>query len=258
MKPSWKFSLPPSGHDERAREEQAYKALSTIGCGSVCTALSYTSLVSELRTGRVDAAWAPPLVCSQLETAGGRVLLRAKRSGAVAYRSVLFARQEGGWSLDKLDGARAGWMDRQSMAGYILPRSLLRSRGLDPDKLLSQQRFLGSYPACVQAVLDGRVDVSASYASASNVAPVRWGFAEAAGPRSTELVALGYSVDCPNDGIVLSPRVHSDEVDEFARAFDRLLRHGGWGSLLAEALEVDGFDVPPRGSYMPLSAGVVF
>ncbi|MEW5851097.1 MAG: PhnD/SsuA/transferrin family substrate-binding protein [Myxococcota bacterium] len=248
----WKFSLPPSVGDPRTRAAQVRTALSTIGCSTVRTSLNYAALMDELLNGAVAAAWAPPLVCARLEANGGRVLLRARRGGAASYRAVLFARAEKGLTLENLRGTRAGWLDEQSMSGYVLPLGTLRAAGVDPTQTFSQQKFLGAYPACVQAVLDGRVDLSSTYASSATVDPPRVGFAELAGARAHELAVVAYSVECPNDGIVLSPR-HADEWEQFVNLFDSLLQSAAPARALAKALEVDDFDVPPPGSYRALA-----
>jgi ABC-type phosphate/phosphonate transport system substrate-binding protein len=251
MRSLWRFALPPSSGDDRVREAQVRTALSSIGCGSVHAALNYDTLVKDLVSGKVDVAWAPPLVCAQIESAGGRVLLRATRGGTHSYRAVLFARVDRDLTLGDLQGKNAGWIDRQSMSGFVLPRGLLRARGMVPEELFAHERFLGSFAACVQAVLDGKVDISSTYASGEAVRHPRLGFVELAGARAGELIDLAYSVDCPNDGIVLSPRLVEDE-DAFTHAFENLRRDSPPGRVLAAALEVDDFHVPPAGSYQSL------
>lgn len=249
MKQSWTFALPPAVGNEFERAQLVRGALAVIGCSNVRTPLTYGTLMDELATGHVDAAWAPPLVCARMEMLGSRVLLRAVRGGAATYRAVLFARADAKLSLETLEGKQAAWLDQRSMSGYVLPRALIRKLGKDPEKVFTRQKFLGSYVACVQAVLDGKVDLSSTYATSAASPTARHGFIEIAGARAEELTPIAFSEECPNDGIVLSPRMPQELAAQFADAFTGMLREHAAAHALATALEVDGFEVPPSDSY---------
>jgi ABC-type phosphate/phosphonate transport system substrate-binding protein len=140
-------------------------------------------------------------------------------------------------------------MDQRSMSGFVLPRALLRRHGVSPESTFTREKFLGSYPAMVKAVLDGKVDVSSTYASASSASAQRLGYADIAAERSAELTPLGFSPECPHDGIVLSPRITPDEAKEFAAAFERLMLDSAPAKVLCNALQVEGFDAPTPGKY---------
>src|SRR5271163_1951347 len=84
-------------------------------------------LVEAARSGRVDAVWAPPLACARLEALGARVLARAVRHGALDSRAVLVTRADGPQELSALPGTRVAWVDRASLAGYLLPAAALRA-----------------------------------------------------------------------------------------------------------------------------------
>lgn len=249
MKRQWRFALPPTLQGEATHAAQVRTALSTIGCTDVKVALTYALLLDEVMDGVVDAAWMPPLLCARVEQHGGRVMLRAIRGGASTYRGVLFARADRALTLDKLQGTTAAWLDQRSMSGYLLPRALLRSRGLIPETLFKREKLLGSHAACVRAVLDGKVDLSATYASAASTTQVRHGFTEFAGDRAKELAPLGYSLECPHDGVVLSPRASADEAAEFQELFEMITRSGPPSRVLFEALQVEGFETPAPRAY---------
>jgi len=257
MKQNWTFALPPAVGDEEERAGQVRSALAAIGCRTVRTALTYGTLMDDLVSGHLDAAWAPPLVCARMETLGSRILLRAVRGGAATYRSVMFGRAEKGITLETLDGKQAAWLDQRSMSGYVLPRALLRKMGKDPDAVFNRQKFLGSFAACVQAVLDGKVDISSTFATSASCAVQRYGFTDLAGPRVSELAVVGYSDECPNDGILVSPRMPQELAAQFADAFQRVLNDFPAATSLATALEVDGFEVPPQNSYQLLREEVL-
>jgi phosphonate transport system substrate-binding protein len=257
MRQSWRFALPPSVSDGIARSALVRTSLSTIGCGSVRSLLTYNHLIHALQSGEVDAAWAPPLVCARLEAAGSRILLRAVRAGTGSYRAAIFARADRKLSLERLPGTTVGWLDPQSMSGYVLPRALLHRARMDPDTTFARVTFLGSHAACVKAVLDGKVDVASTYASPAHAEPVRHGFVELAGARGSELAPVAFSDECPNDGILLSTSITAEESQEFALAFEHLRCDRGPARALARALDVDDFDVPAPGSYQVLSSRFV-
>ncbi len=249
MVKAWKFALPPQAHQDASHVARVRTALSTIGCADVKAELTYALLLDHIMEGTVQAAWAPPLLCAKVERLGGRVLLRAKRGGTGTYRSVLFARADRRLTLDTLEGATAAWLDTRSMSGYVLPRALFRKAGLSPERLFAKEKFLGSYAACINAVLDGKVDVSATYASSEKANVQRIGYVETMPARAGELIALAYSPECPHDGIVLSPRVTGKDIGEYAAAFQALLRDPLPTKALLDALEVEGFETPPTASY---------
>jgi ABC-type phosphate/phosphonate transport system substrate-binding protein len=252
MKLRWVFALPPSVADRMKRALDVRGVLTSVGCGSVHLALTYSALMTDLENGHVDAAWAPPLVCAHVERLGGRVVLRAVRAGASTYRSALFTRRADAPGMAGLKGLRAAWLDQHSLAGYVLPRGVLRHQGVDPDTCFSRQKFLGSFEACVDAVLNGKVDVSSTYATSASASPQRVGWSSLAGARASELTALAFSPECPNDGIILSPALPQEQVARFTAAFQELTRERETNRLLAKALDVDGFDLPPPGTYAAL------
>lgn len=254
MRRPWVFALPPSVPGSATRAAQARTALSAIGCAEVKTALTYALLQDDLAEGKVHAAWAPPLLCARLESLGCRVLLRAVRGGAASYRAVLFARTDRKLSLEALKGASAAWLDQRSMSGYVLPRALIARVSPDFSAALTREKFLGSYHACVNAVLDGKVDLAATFATSAQATPQRLGFVDLAGPRAGELSALGFTEECPNDAIILSSTIKGEEAAEFAEAFALLRQQGAPMRALAAALDVDSLELPVEGSYRKLAA----
>jgi phosphonate transport system substrate-binding protein len=253
------MDLPPSlGREPVLVRARALAALLyDVGFEMVAPASSYGELEERLQSGETDAAWGPPLVCARVEAAGGRVALRGLRGGSASYRAVLIAR-----ALDRMDltqpGAnrrrpRAVWVDRESMAGYILPRALLASLGFDLKTLFVSERFLGSFSRCVDAVLAGDADLTSTFAPSAG-ADGPDGYMRLAGPRAAELKTLGYTADTPNDGIVLSSRLQPPTADAMQTALRRLLADPEHRRVLAEAFDVSGFEEPPPGAYAPLLA----
>jgi len=65
---------------------------------------------------------------------------------------------------EDLRGARVAWVDPDSCAGHLFPSAALRERGLEPDELFGEQRFVGSHGSVVHAVARGEADAGATFA----------------------------------------------------------------------------------------------
>jgi phosphate/phosphite/phosphonate ABC transporter binding protein len=125
----------------------------------------YHHLLEALGSGDVDVVWLPPVLALRA-TARGYCLPIALpvRHGVSSYGAALFTRP--GSRIERvadLAGARAAWVDRQSAAGYLIPRALLRNRGVDLDQAFADEKFLGTHDAVAAAVLEGEVDVGATF-----------------------------------------------------------------------------------------------
>jgi ABC-type phosphate/phosphonate transport system substrate-binding protein len=246
------FGFPPYASDTVMRTEEVKNTLSRCGFTNFRVSPTYGDLIRDLLAGRCQAAWATPVVCAHVEGAGGKVLLRATRQGAGAYRSVLFARKDRRVSTEALKGLVAAWPDAQSMSGYILPRTMMAAMGHPPAATLHRENLLGSTRACVEAVLDRRADVSATDASAASATPQVNGFEALAGPRASELTALAWSPDCPHGGIILSPVAPEHTANKITQALAAVREQPEAVAQVARALGVDAFEVPAPDTYAPL------
>lgn len=248
--PRLSFGLPPSlgrvGAWELARDLAT--VLHGAGFSTVVPFRTYAEIEQHLFTGEIDVAWAPPVVCARVEAAGGHVALRGVRAGATSYRSVLVARAQDAFDLDVLDrGAfrpRAAWVDKASLAGYVLPRAYLRSLGLSLDTAFLQQVLLGSYSACVDALLGFETDLTALFVRAEGLEPI-WG------PKAARMKELAFTDEVPNDGVVISPNLAPERAAIAAQQLVRLLASPA-RSVIAAMFQVDTFDEPPPGTYAPV------
>lgn len=244
----WTFALPPSVNAQSDRVSSLRAVLGPLGCGFIAPSSSYEELAGMLERGDVHAAWAPPLVCARVERAGGRVVLQCSRGGSSVYRSALFSRRGITLSAESLTGKRAAWVDRKSLSGYLLPVSLLRGAGIQPEKVFREQLFLGSFAKCVDAVLDGRADVSSCFASPTAARSTRVGFMQLAGNRLNELVVLAYSDECPHDGVALSPALNAVEADALTQKLVSVSRDPEF----LHGMDAEGMEVPPPGLFQDL------
>ncbi len=186
---------------------------------------SYEALAKDLLSGRADAAWAPPFVCARTEAMGVRVLVRGVRLGMSSYRSALVARAGSGLTLERLKGTTAAWVDRDAVAGYLLPVAYLKSQGVEPPRAFAAQHFTGSYRGALEAVLSGHGGRGGRLLSAGLHGPhLRRGRGEGAGRAgwATKFELIAYTEEAPNDGVPVAmnvpPQLANDAGDDVAGA----------------------------------------
>jgi phosphonate transport system substrate-binding protein len=133
---------------------------------TVAVADSYSELEDDVADGEVDFAWLPPYEAAQLAAGVGVApLLRALRGGRLEYHATLFVRADSPLvRLDDLQGKRVGFVHRRSASGYLVPAAYLVEHGID----FGAPLFLGSHEGVVEAVVAGRADAGATYATVSD------------------------------------------------------------------------------------------
>lgn len=165
---------------------------------------TYASLFDAVDWGRCDAAWAPPLVAVDLESArSARTIAALDRGTGTSYHAAIVARRAGPIArLADLERARVGWVAPESAAGYVVPRLHLASLGVDLATAFGEERFYGSHAAAARALALGAADAIATFAS----------FDAAAGRVAPPLLACATRViaaagPIPSDVIVARPTV---------------------------------------------------
>jgi phosphonate transport system substrate-binding protein len=251
-----RFALPSTlGADVEARVRQLREHLGrALGLtAEVVVPGSYEQLARELLAGRVDAAWAPPFVCARVEAMGVRVLVRGVRQGASTYRAALLCRQDANVTLETLSGTTAAWADRDSVGGYLLPMAFLREHGHEAARTFFKQDFVGSYRRALEAVLDGRADVTSVFAPAA-----RGGQGEATGldeiwpEKAGAFRVLAFTAEAPNDGVAVSMSAPAPLVTQLEQAFLSLHQTPEGARVLGEAFHAERFEVAPRLGYRAL------
>lgn len=138
-------------------------------------ATTYEELARGVRKGKIDVAWLPPIVRVRLGdkvSALGSIL----RDGRITYETALIvAKDSKVKTTAQLRNARAGWVDRWSAAGFVLPRVNLALFGIDARTFFRSETFFGSHRAVVEALRDGACDVAGTYAQADAKGKVKGG-----------------------------------------------------------------------------------
>jgi len=181
---------------------------------------NFVGLVEAMGTGRVHIGmFGPAGLVQAMDAHGAEVILASVRQGSTTYRSQFNVRCDSGiTSFDDLRGKTIAWVDPGSASGYQFPYvTLVTEYGIDPDTEMTGI-FAGSHDAAMLAVYLGDVDVAVTFGGS----PGSDGRTtiEADHPDVMEQVCiLGYSVDIPNDGMVVLPDLDSDLKQQIADAF---------------------------------------
>ncbi len=220
---------------------------------SVVTCGEYDALSEAIRRGEVDAAWAPPLVAARAEALGARVLARPLRRGAVRSRSALLVRADSSLQLETLGGSTAAWVDRASLAGHLLPVAWLRDIGLEPGRLFGQQLFLGSYQACVEALLGGEADVTALFAPPEGH-DLRQAVQEVAPGSGPDVRVLACTMPALHDAWLVAPHLSLPEALRIERGVLAIRELPEGTTLLRDVVRADRFERAPELGHRELFA----
>jgi phosphate/phosphite/phosphonate ABC transporter binding protein len=199
----------------------------------------YRDLLEAMHEGKVDVAWLPPVIALRA-TARGRTIPIALpiRGGVASFSSALFTRPGSGIKGPRdLIAVRAAWVDRQSAAGYLVIRGSLRAQGVDLDRAFAAESFLGSHEAVVQAVLNGVVDVGATFA---HLDPLRQTVVHAGwGDRAVQSICFAGPI--PSDVVAASIRLPVPQIRAVQRALCALPGHAGLRAAAEKLFGAEGF-----------------
>jgi len=203
------------------------------------------ALASALHSGRVHVAWVGAFSMLLSEQMAEMVpLLSAVREGAAFYHSALFVPARS--PIRDLAGARGkriAWVAPSSAAGYVVPRLSLARAGIDVASYFAEEVFAGSHAETARAVVDGRVDLAATYAIFEDGDPTKplakSGFRTF--DKYLEFRILDVSGPIPGDLIVAAPRVFQDVRRSIATALLRIAVDRGARSIMTDLIGADGF-----------------
>lgn len=187
----------------------------------VDVAEGYQQLGDDLLAGRMQIAWAPPIVCSRVELSGGRVRLRAVRGGETSYRAGLVCRIDEPRGLGESRELVAAWVDEDSAAGYLLARSWLAARHIDATHGFKRSSFLGSYVASLEAVAAGEADITSVFVSSERTSP-RTALDDMRPEVRSKLRIFAFTGETQTDGVITAPHVGDDATRSLIDALAEL------------------------------------
>src|SRR5262245_15894859 len=135
----------------------------------VTVASDYAAVVEALRNRTADLAFVHP-VGYVLANREAKAVIVAKNQwhGKTTFSARFYVRKDSGLkTLEDLRGKTIAFVDPASSSGYIYPMVLLIQRGLvqnrDPKTFFREVVFSGAHDAGMRSLLNGHVDVIASF-----------------------------------------------------------------------------------------------
>jgi phosphate/phosphite/phosphonate ABC transporter binding protein len=208
----------------------------------------YAELSEAMVQGFVDVGWLPPAVyVTARRAAGVRAAAIVERGGGDRYRSALLARPHVVHTFADLRGARAAWVDPWSAGGYLMPRGLIAAQGIDPSRVLSSERFYGSYEAALDALVAGTADVAGAICQVDRAGTI----VERSWSLAASVRVLQVSPPIPADVLCTSAHLSASE----AHAIEASLV-GARGEPVAKALGGTGLARPEPSHYDALERAI--
>jgi phosphonate transport system substrate-binding protein len=214
-------------------------------------ATDYTGVVEALRVNKLDMAFLTPAsyVLAKNE-ANIRVILKSERKGIPFYYAAIIVRADSGiHSLDDLRGKSFAFGDALSTTGNVIPRRMLKKRGIDPVRDFKQVLHSGGHDATVLAVLHGKVDAGATYANSPDGSDTAWMRYLKNAEEAKKIRAIAFSEPIPADNLVVSARLERGLVDQIERTFIELSSDPQGKKMLRELYQIDGFVPATDGDY---------
>jgi phosphonate transport system substrate-binding protein len=114
-------------------------------------ATSYAAVIEAMGAGKVDIGWLATfsyVLAKQKYDVD--LLLIVVRFGSPFYRGQIVVRADSNIrKLSDLKGKKFAFVDPASTSGHLYPKTLMISKGLNPDRLFSQSLFAGSHNAVI-------------------------------------------------------------------------------------------------------------
>ncbi len=162
-------------------------------------ATSYAAVIEAMGAGKVDIGWLATFsYVLAREKYGVDLLLIVVRFGSPFYRGqIMVGADRGIRKLGDLKGKTFAFVDPASTSGHLYPKTLLLSKGHDPETFFSKSVFVGSHNAVVLSILKGEVDGGAAYDDAR--AAVAKSFPDV----FDKVKIIAYTREIPNDVVAV-------------------------------------------------------
>lgn len=206
---------------------------------------TYAGLTDRLVRGDVLLAWIPAYeyVSAAKRIPDLELLAQPVEAERTAYQGLIIARQDGAITeLDQLRGATFCYVAPTSSSGYLYPRAILKSAGLDPDRLFKEARFVESHGNVLTAVGRGDCDAGATYANMVHRA-------HELGYRPDDFLILATTKQIPFGPYVASPRVPPPLVSKIREELLRLEPNSAAARKLFGKADFSGFAAVQREAY---------
>jgi phosphonate transport system substrate-binding protein len=121
---------------------------------------SYEEIVDQLKSGELDGGIMGSFVAQKaIRTISAVPVARPDKGGVSTYRGYIIVRKDSGAKkIEDLKGKSFDFVSRDTSAGYVFPRALLKEKGIDPEKFFARVTFAGKHDIAVSKVLNKESD----------------------------------------------------------------------------------------------------
>jgi len=176
----------------------------------------YTAVIQAMKYGHADVAYFGPLTYVLTTTqADVEAVLRAvrKKTGRDGYYSLIITQRYSPiQTLDDLKGKTFAFVEPASTSGYLVPLTIFKKHGIDPETDFKRIFFAGSHGGVITAVKAGQVDAGAVNDTRLGMAIERGYITEA------ELVIIHRSDFIPGSPIAVRKDLDEDLKKAFVKA----------------------------------------
>ena len=200
-------------------------------------ATSYAAVIEAMGAGKVDVGW---LATFSYVLAHDKfdvdLLLVVQRFGSPYYRGQIMVRADRGIKdLAGLKGKRFAFVDPASTSGHLYPKTLLLSKGIDPEHFFKKSVFAGSHNAVVLSIYKGEVDGGAAYdGSRSAVAKI---FPDV----FDKVKVIAYTKEIPNDTVSVRKKLPEDLKSLIRDGLKQVSRSPEGSKVLKKLYGISGF-----------------
>jgi phosphonate transport system substrate-binding protein len=206
-------------------------------------AADYTGIVEALRVKKLDVAFlAPASYVLAKNEANIKVILKSERKGIPYYYAAIITRADSGIkTLEDLRGRTFAFGDSLSTTGNVIPRKMLKERGIDPARDFKQILYAGAHDATVLAVFNGKVDAGATYANSPDSEDTAWIRYLKKPEDIRKIRAIAFSEPIPADNLVISVDLDDGIAKKIGELFIELSRDPKGKKMLRDLYQIDGF-----------------
>ena len=204
----------------------------------IVVADGYDHLEKLVNDGDVHAAIFSPLAYVKAKRNGlpATAIATASRSGSPTYIGYLVIRGEELQPLEALRGKRITWVHKSSTSGYLYPRAMLRSRGIDPDAFFENGGFAGNHKRAMERLFKGEVDIAAVASPFVDA-----GASKGVIPESERVTVIAKTARIPLDCVVVHAKLKRQKATMLRKALLDLLWDPKASRGLAEKWGSSGF-----------------
>lgn len=174
----------------------------------------YDALSKGIENDTIDIGWFSPFAYVNAHDRDKVIpLITPKINNKTSYKGYIITKKDSGIkSVEDLKNKTFGYVDVESASGYLYARHILKTKGLNPDKLFKEVTFLGSHYNVIKSVLSGAVDAGATYNEALESGKEQ-------GFNTDEINIISTTEDIPKDALAANPRFNKELAEKLQQAF---------------------------------------